>query len=99
MYHGKNIRLYHHTSPSAANKIIKQQRMRTLNGRVSFTTKVGGIAAGDYGKAAVSIKIPYKKTIPIGSAVTLRSMAVDATERYYQVPGKNLIGIKIKRVI
>lgn len=108
MYHGKSIQLFHHTSPTSANKIVKEQTLRGRKGdkiagiakgveRAYFSTKLGGVASGDYGKAAVSIRIPFRKAQPLGSAISLRDLKIHPNERFYAVTRKNLAGRKIKR--
>lgn len=107
MYHGKNIRLYHHTSESAANKIIKTQTMRGRKGNASkgipdltekvyFSRKKRGLAT-DWGNSVVSVSINHKKAKDLGAAINIRMSQIDKADKYYVVKRKDLRGIKIRK--
>lgn len=107
MYHGKNIRLYHHTNEKAAAQIIKTQTLRGRKGnaakgipnlteKVYFSRKKRGLAS-DFGNAVVSVSINHRKAKDLGAAINLRMSSIDKTDKYYVVKRKDLQGIKIRR--
>jgi hypothetical protein len=62
-----DIDLYHHTTPEDAAKIMRSRSMHDVHGRqgdVFFSTVRNGFYGGDYGPAAVHVRVPADLATP-----------------------------------
>lgn len=94
---GKNVLLYHHTTPENADSIVASQKFKTgpYNKEVHFTQALTEKAFSSYGSAIVGVKVPRKNIHDVANwGGPLGSGRIKAIK----VRPSKLRGVKIKRV-
>lgn len=110
--HGKNVTLYHRTTPARADKLVDKGFKRKTNPDtrdVYFSDLIDG-SAKDFGGAVVSVTVPHT-AIERGDTApaAMRHRRLDdpedtdweytgKPENWYQLDSKNLVGVPATRL-
>lgn len=110
--HGKNVTLYHRTTPEKADKLVEKGFKRKKNPDtkdVYFSDILNGSAEG-FGDAVVKVTVPHRVIGPRNTAPTqVRHRRLDdpedtdwhetgPAENWYQIDSKHLKGVPVERI-
>lgn len=112
--HGKNVTLYHRTSPEEADKLVEKGFKRKKNPDTKdlyFSDVLGDAKASDFGTATVKVVLPHHVIGPRDTAPqTIRHRRLDdpedtdwhqdgPAENWYQIDSKHLKGVPVERIV
>jgi hypothetical protein len=79
---GEQMDLWHHTDEARANDIVDSGGMRGIRGEAYFSNQPHGFYGGDYGPAAVRVRVP--------SSMMTQDDSFRTGEKFYKTDAANI---------